>query len=77
MQRGFLEPDQALEVPAARDLVPTIHRLLDLFRTRRLPAVFSEFVYSARVPLLAGRLHPEHQPALCGAATGIGRPSSN
>lgn len=77
MQHGFLDPGEALEVPQAREVVPTIGRLLDVFRGRRLPVVFSEFVYSARVPLLVGQLHPEHQPALPGAPTGFGRPSSN
>ncbi len=77
MQRGFLEPGAALEVPPAREIVPVIRRLLDLFRARRLPVVFSEFVYSERVPLLVGALHPEHQPAVPGLPTGFGRPSSN
>lgn len=77
MQRGFLDPGEALEVPAARDIVPTIRQLLDAFRAKRLPVVFSEFVYSERVPLLVGQLHPEHQRAAPGAPTGFGRPSSN
>ena len=77
MQRGFLDPGEALEVPAARDIVPTIRQLLQMFRTKRLPVVFSEFVYSERVPLLVGQLHPEHQRAVPGTPTGFGRPSSN
>ncbi len=39
MQRGFLEPGAALEVPPAREIVPVIRRLLDLFRAQRLPVV--------------------------------------
>jgi nicotinamidase-related amidase len=77
MQRGFLDPGEALEVPTARDIVPTIRQLLEAFRAKRLPVVFSEFVYSERLPLLVGQLHPEHQPATPGAPTGFGRPSSN
>jgi nicotinamidase-related amidase len=77
MQRGFLEPGEALEVPPARDIVPAIRALLEAFRARRLPVAFTEFTYSPAVPLLVGALHPEHQPALPGAPRGFGRPSSN
>jgi nicotinamidase-related amidase len=77
MQRGFLDPGQALEVPPARAIVPAVRGLLDLFRAKRLPVAFSEFVYSERAPLLVGELHPEHKRALPGEPTGFGRPSSN
>ncbi|MBI4636944.1 MAG: cysteine hydrolase [Candidatus Rokubacteria bacterium] len=77
MQRGFLDPGAALEVPQAREIVPTIKALLELFREKRLPVVFSEFVYSSAVPLLVGQLHPEHRPAVPGAPAGFGLPSSN
>jgi len=77
MQRGFVDPGEALEVPQAREIVPAIQRLLATFRGRHLPVVFSEFVYSERAPLLAGDLHPEHKPARPGAPTGFGLPSSN
>ena len=76
MQRGFLEPGRAMEVPAARDTVPAIRALLEAFRTARLPVIFTAFVYSPSVPLLVGELHPEHQPAAPGAPRGFGRPSS-
>jgi ureidoacrylate peracid hydrolase len=76
MQHGFLDPGAAMEVPSARDTVPTIRALLDLFRVKEWPVVFSEFVYSPAVPLLVGELHPEHQPAPVGAAGGFGTPSS-
>jgi nicotinamidase-related amidase len=76
MQRGFLDPGVAMEVPAARAIVPTIRGLLEIFRARALPVAFSEFVYSPAVPLLVGELHPEHQPAPAGAAGGFGSPSS-
>ncbi|MBI3824618.1 MAG: cysteine hydrolase [Candidatus Rokubacteria bacterium] len=77
MQRGFLDPGEAMEVPAARQTVPVIRGLIELFRRRRLPVVFTEFVYSPAAPLLVGELHPEHQPAAPGAPTGFGRPSSS
>lgn len=77
MQRGFVEPGEALEVPAAREIVPAIARLLQGFRRKGLPIAFTEFTYSLAVPLLVGELHPEHQPAPPGAARGFGLPSSN
>ena len=77
MQRGFLDPGEAMEVPAAREIVPVIQHLLSVFRARRLPVVFTEFVYSESVPVLIGRLHPEHRPAPPGAPRGFGLPSSS
>jgi nicotinamidase-related amidase len=76
MQRGFVDPGQAMEVPPARDIVPAIRALLEAFRTRRLPVVFTEFTYSPAVPILVGELHPEHRPATPGAPRGFGVPSS-
>jgi ureidoacrylate peracid hydrolase len=76
MQRGFLDAGAAMEVPAAREIVPVIRELLDLFRLKGLPVVFSEFVYSPAAPLLVGELHPEHTPAAPGATGGFGTPSS-
>jgi ureidoacrylate peracid hydrolase len=77
MQRGFLDPGAALEVPAAREIVPRIAGLLALFRRQRSPVAFTEFVYSPRLPLLVGKLHPEHRPAETGRPTGFGWPSSS
>ena len=77
MQRGFLDPGEALEVPQAREIVPRVGALLEVFRSKRLPVAFTEFVYSQKVPLLVGELHPEHKPARPGEPTGFGRPSSN
>jgi len=77
MQRGFLEPGEALEVPPAREIVPAIRTLLDAFRGRGLPVAFTEFTYSPAVPILVGELHPEHKPAAPGAPRGFGMPSSN
>jgi ureidoacrylate peracid hydrolase len=76
MQRGFVDPGQAMEVPAARASVPVVRSLLQLFRSKRLPIVFTAFVYSPDVPLLVGELHPEHKPAPPGAPRGFGMPSS-
>jgi ureidoacrylate peracid hydrolase len=77
MQRAFVEPGQAMEVPPAREVVPRIQELLAIFREKGLPVVFTEFTYSPAAPLLVGELHPEHRPAATGAATGFGRPSSS
>jgi nicotinamidase-related amidase len=75
MQRGFVEPGQAMEVPPARDTLPAIRTLVDGFRAGGLPVVFTAFVYSPAVPLLVGELHPEHKPAAPGARRGFGLPS--
>lgn len=77
MQRGFVDPGQAMEVPPAREIVPAIRALLDGFRAKRLPVVFTEFTYSPAVPILVGELHPEHRPATPGAPRGFGVPSSS
>jgi ureidoacrylate peracid hydrolase len=77
MQRGFVDPGEAMEVAPAREMIPTLRGLVDAFRAKRAPVVFTEFVYSERVPLLVGRLHPEHLPAPPAAARGFGVPSSS
>ncbi len=77
MQRGFLDPGEAMEVPTAREIVPRIQALVTLFREKRLPVVFTEFLYSERLPLLVGELHPEHKRALPGSPRGFGMPSSS
>ncbi|HTY78843.1 MAG TPA: isochorismatase family cysteine hydrolase [Candidatus Bathyarchaeia archaeon] len=77
MQRAFLDPGEAMEVPPARDIVPQIQSLLALFRQSTLPVAFTEFTYSEDVPLLVGLLHPEHRRAAPGAPRGFGRPSSS
>ena len=76
MQRGFVDAGAAMEVPPARESIPRIRELIDLFRARRLPVIFTEFVYSEAAPLLAGMLHPEHRRAVPGAPRGFGHPSS-
>ena len=77
MQRAFLEPGEAMEVPPARDVVPRIGELIAIFRDKGLPVVFTQFTYSADAPLLVGELHPEHRPAAPGAPVGAGLPSSS
>jgi ureidoacrylate peracid hydrolase len=77
MQRAFVDPGQAMEVPAARAVIPQIQDLIAAFRAHGRPVVFTEFVYSEAAPLLVGDLHPEHRRAAPGAATGFGLPSSS
>lgn len=77
MQRGFLNPGAAMEVPEARAIVATVAGLVALFRRQGLPVAFSQFVYSPAAPLLVGDLHPEHRPAVAGTPVGFGRPSSS
>jgi len=77
MQRAFLEPGETMEVPPAREVVPRIRELLMAFRARRLPVVFTEFLYTETAPLLVGELHPEHRRAAPGTPRGFGRPSSS
>jgi len=78
MQRGFVEPGEAMEVPAARETaLPRIRELVEIFRAERRPVIFTEFVYSEQAPLLVGALHPEHRRAAPGAPRAFGRPSSS
>jgi ureidoacrylate peracid hydrolase len=78
MQRGFLEPGAALEVPPGRAIVPRVQQLLAACRGAQIPVVFTEFVYATAVPCLRGDpFGPEHLPAVPGQPTGFGRPSSN
>jgi ureidoacrylate peracid hydrolase len=78
MQRGFLEPGAALEVPPGRAIIPNLQRLLEACRRRGVPVLFTEFVYATAVPCLRGDpFGPEHLPARPGEPTGFGRPSGN
>lgn len=78
MQRGFLEPGAALEVPPGREVVPRVAQLIATCRRYRVPVVFTQFIYSPTVPCLRGEpFGPEHLPAQAGAETGFGLPSSN
>jgi nicotinamidase-related amidase len=78
MQRGFLEPGAALEVPPGRAIVANLRLLIDTCRRQRVPVLFTQFVYSTAVPCLRGDpFGPEHLPARPGQPTGLGLPSSN
>jgi nicotinamidase-related amidase len=78
MQRGFLEPGAALEVPPGRAIIPNLRRLIEACRGEGVPVIFTEFVYATSVPCLRGDpFGPEHLPARAGDATGFGLPSGN
>jgi ureidoacrylate peracid hydrolase len=78
VQRGFLDPGAALEVPAGRDNIPNLQRLIGASRRPGVPVVFTQFVYAAAVPCLRGDpFGPEHLPARPGQPTGFGLPSGS
>jgi ureidoacrylate peracid hydrolase len=78
MQRAFLSPGAALEVPPGRDIIPNLQRLIAASRRKGVPVVFTQFVYAPAVPCLRGApFGPEHLPARPGQPTGLGLPSSN
>jgi ureidoacrylate peracid hydrolase len=41
MQRGFLDPGAALEVPAGRTIIPNLRRLITACRGRDVPVIFT------------------------------------
>jgi biuret amidohydrolase len=78
MQRGFLDPGAALEVPPGRAIVPNVRRLVEACRERGFPVVFTQFVYSTAVPCLRGDpFGIEHLPPVPGEPTGFGHASGN
>lgn len=78
MQKGFLEPGASLEVPAGRDIVDHIRRLIDTCRAIDVPVIFTQFVYATSVPCLRGDpFGIEHLPAAKDGTGGFGHPSSN
>jgi len=78
MQHGFLDPGAALEVPAGREIVPNVRRLIDACRQKQVPVVFTQFVYHPAVPCLRGDpFGIEHLAAAGGEPGGFGRPSGN
>lgn len=78
MQRGFLEPGAALELPPGREIIPNLQRLIETCRRKGVPVVFTEFVYASTVPCLRGDpFGPEHLPATPGQPDGFGLPSGN
>ena len=54
MQHGFIDEGAALEVAAARDIIPNLASLIEAFRSREAPVIFTEFVYADNVPCLRG-----------------------
>ncbi len=78
MQRGFLEPGAALEVPGGREALPTVRHLVERCREKGAPVIFTRFIYTRAVPCLRGDpFGVEHLPKEAGQPTGLGRPSSN
>ncbi len=78
MQHGFLDEGASLEVEAGRAIIPAIGNLVEAFRTKDAPVIFTEFVYADNVPCLRGDpFGVEHLPAKEGETTGLGHPSSN
>jgi ureidoacrylate peracid hydrolase len=78
MQRGFLDPGAALEVPPGREIIANLQRLIAACRQGGVPVIFTEFVYSPAVPCLRGNpFGPEHLPTRPGQPTGCGLPSGN
>src|SRR5215472_11555976 len=78
MQRGFLEPGAALEVPVGRAIIPNLRRLITAARQHLIPVIFTQFVYATAIPCLRGDpFGPEHLPVPPGEPTGFGLPSGN
>jgi nicotinamidase-related amidase len=78
MQRGFLEPGAALEVPPGRAIIPNVQLLIEACRRQLIPVIFTQFVYATAIPCLRGDpFGPEHLPARPGEPTGFGLPSGN
>ena len=69
MQHGFLDEGASLEVAAGRAIIPIIRSLVDAFRAKGAPVIFTEFVYADNVPCLTGR------PFRRGALARQGRPA--
>ena len=45
MQHGFLDEGASLEVEAGRAIIPAIGNLVDAFRAKDAPVIFTEFGY--------------------------------
>lgn len=78
MQHGFLDEGASLEVPKGREILPNIVQLVTACREKKIPVVFTEFVYATMIPCLRGDpFGPEHLPAEEGQPTGYGFASNN
>ncbi|RKY69266.1 MAG: hypothetical protein DRP97_05510 [Candidatus Latescibacterota bacterium] len=76
MQRGFLDKGSVMEVPQGREIIPNIRQLVEAGRKRGVSVIFTQFVYSPKVPNLIGELHPEHKPMPLGGRPGFRKPSN-
>ncbi len=76
MQKGFLAPGAAMEVPAGRGTIANIRYLVNICREARAPIVYTRFIYSPGIPTLFGDLHVEHKPVQPGIVPGPGQPSN-
>jgi ureidoacrylate peracid hydrolase len=56
MQNDFVRKGAPMEVPAARETISAISRLIEAFRRRRKPVVFTRYVADPRYLPLAGKL---------------------
>ena len=75
MQRGFLEPGAALEVPQAREIIPNLRRLMSTCRAQARARDLHGVRLLDGVPCLRGDpFGPEHLPAAAGQADRL-RPS--
>ena len=54
MQHGFIDEGASLEVASARDIIPNLAALIDAFRSKSAPGIYTEFVYAVNVPCLRG-----------------------
>jgi len=78
MQHGFLDEGASLEVPNGQKILPNIVRLVGECRSKSVPVIFTEFVYSMTIPYLRGDpFGVEHLPAAKGVKTGFGTESNN
>ena len=76
MQHGFIDEGASLEVAAARDIIPNLVALIDTFRAKAAPVIFTEFVYADNVSCLRGDpFGIEHLPSE--GSPGFGSKSSN
>ena len=62
MQNDFLKPGAPLEVPAGRQIIPNIKRLLNFCREVGIPVIYTIFVTSEDTKGLMWLFHPEHAP---------------
>jgi nicotinamidase-related amidase len=72
MQNDFVREGAPLEVPDARATLPQLLRLLDFWRRRELPVVFTKFIAGPR-PTLMWKWSPVLAPPTCCCWPGVRR----